>query len=171
MKVEGVGIGSTNGIRVRRNWLGTRASGYGTDALVTKVEGNYNIVDNLLTFAEAPYGNTPLSTDTNPPDDRDWIGIATGSSFQGRTFLRSGITNSSNETYYEKNIVLDVLYVLQDFRKIGVARSLMNKVEEIAKDQKLDLIIKGVEKSNLLAQKLFKNYTVVNRTRYLKKHN
>ena len=76
-----------------------------------------------------------------------------------------------NETYYEKNIVLDVLYVLQDFRKIGVARSLMNKVEEIAKDQKLDLIIKGVEKSNLLAQKLFKNYNVVNRTRYIKKHN
>ncbi len=76
-----------------------------------------------------------------------------------------------NETYYEKNIVLDVLYVLKDFRKIGVARSLMNKIEEIAKDQKLDLIIKGVEKSNLLAQKLFKNYTVVNRTRYLKKHN
>ena len=76
-----------------------------------------------------------------------------------------------NETYYEKNIVLDVLYVMQDFRKIGVARSLMNKIEEIAKDQKLDLIIKGVEKSNLLAQKLFKNYTVVNRTRYLKKHN
>ena len=74
-----------------------------------------------------------------------------------------------NETYYEKNIVLDVLYVLQDFRKIGVARSLMNKIEEIAKDQKLDLIIKGVEKSNLLAQKLFKNYTVVNRTRYFKK--
>ena len=76
-----------------------------------------------------------------------------------------------NETYYEKNIVLDVLYVLQDFRKIGVARSLMNKIEEIAKDQKLDLIIKGVEKSNLLAQKLFKNYAVINRTRYLKKHN
>ena len=76
-----------------------------------------------------------------------------------------------NETYYEKNIVLDVLYVLQDFRKIGVARSLMNKIEEIAKDHKLDLIIKGVEKSNLLAQKLFKNYSVINRTRYLKKHN
>ncbi len=76
-----------------------------------------------------------------------------------------------NETYYEKNIVLDVLYVLQHFRKIGVARALMNKIEEIAKEKKLDLIIKGVEKSNLLAQKLFKNYLVVNRTRYLKKHN
>ena len=76
-----------------------------------------------------------------------------------------------NETYYEKNIVLDVLYVLQDFRKIGVARALMNKIEEIAKEKNLDLIIKDVEKSNLLAQKLFKNYTVINRTRYLKKHN
>ena len=76
-----------------------------------------------------------------------------------------------NETYYEKNIVLDVLYVLQDFRKIGVARALMNKIEEIAKEKNLDLIIKGVEKSNLLAQKLFKNYAVVNRTRYIKKHN
>ena len=76
-----------------------------------------------------------------------------------------------NETYYEKNIELDVLYVLQDFRKIGVARALMNKIEEIAKEKNLDLVIKGVEKSNLLAQKLFKNYAVVNRTRYLKKHN
>jgi len=76
-----------------------------------------------------------------------------------------------NETYYEKNILLDVLYVLQDYRKIGVARSLMNKIEEISKDQELDLLIKGVEKSNLLAQKLFKNYTVVNRTRYIKRHN
>ena len=76
-----------------------------------------------------------------------------------------------NETYYEKNVVLDVLYVLQDFRKIGVARALMNKIEEIAKEKNLDLIIKGVEKSNLLAQKLFKNYAVVNRTRFLKKHN
>ena len=76
-----------------------------------------------------------------------------------------------NETYYEKNIILDVLYVLQDFRKIGVAKSLVKKIEEIAKDQKLNLIIKDVEKSNLLAQKLFKNYIVVNRTAYLKKHN
>ena len=76
-----------------------------------------------------------------------------------------------NDTYYEKNIVLDVLYVLQDFRNIGVARALMNKIEEIAIEKNLDLIIKGVEKSNLLAQKLFKNYTVINRTRYLKKHN
>jgi ribosomal protein S18 acetylase RimI-like enzyme len=74
-----------------------------------------------------------------------------------------------NETYYEKNLVLDVLYVLPDFRKLGVARSLINKIESIAKEQELDLIIKGIEKSNLLAQKLFKDYQVVVRTRYIKK--
>jgi ribosomal protein S18 acetylase RimI-like enzyme len=74
-----------------------------------------------------------------------------------------------NETYYEKNLVLDVLYVLPDFRKLGVARSLINKIESIAKEQKLDLIIKGIEKSNLLAQKLFKDYQEVVRTRFIKK--
>ncbi len=74
-----------------------------------------------------------------------------------------------NETYFEKNLVLDVLYVLPDFRKLGVARSLINKIESIAKEQKLDLIIKGIEKSNLLAQKLFKDYQEIVRTRYIKK--
>ena len=102
MKIEGVGIGSTNFIRVRREWLGTVLAGHGTGDKVTKVDGNYNIVNNLLTFAEAPYGNVPLSSTTNPPDSRDWVGIATGSSFQGRTFMRSGETDGVNETYSEK---------------------------------------------------------------------
>ena len=66
-------------------------------------------------------------------------------------------------------IELDVLFVLPEFRKIGVARALVNKIESIAKEKKLDLIIKGVEKSNLLAQKLFKNYEEISRTRFLKK--
>ncbi len=74
-----------------------------------------------------------------------------------------------NETYYHKIIELDLLYVLPDFRKIGVARSLINKIESIAKEQKLDLAIRGVEKSNLMAQKLFKNYQEIHRTSFLKK--
>ena len=79
------------------------------------------------------------------------------------------IVGRINETYYQKIIELDVLFVLPDFRKIGVARALINKIESIAKEKKLDLIIKGVEKSNLLAQKLFKNYEEISRTRFLKK--
>jgi len=106
MKVEGVGVGSTNAIRVRREWMGTSLAGYSTGQLVTKVNGNYNIIDNIITFTEAPYGNTPLGTSTNSPDERDWTGISTSSSFHGRSFIRSGITDSSNDTYH-KNYVFD----------------------------------------------------------------
>ena len=106
MKIEGVGIGSTNTIRVRRPWLGTVLSGYGTGTLVTKISGNYNIVDNKLNFVEAPFGNIPIGSTTNPPDERDWTGITTSSSFQGRSFMRSGVPNSSNESYH-KNYIFD----------------------------------------------------------------
>ena len=108
MRIEGVGIGSTNAIRVRRPWLGTVLAGYSTGSTVTKISGNYNIVDNVLNFVEAPYGNIPLSADTNPPDERDWVGISTGSRFQGRSFIRSGITNSIEETYFKNYIFNDI---------------------------------------------------------------
>jgi len=79
------------------------------------------------------------------------------------------IVGRLNETYFQKIIEIDVLFVLPDFRKIGVARSLINKIESIAKEKKLDIVIKGVEKSNLLAQKLFKDYEEITRTRFIKK--
>ena len=106
MKIEGVGIGSTNFIRVRREWLGTKIGTAGTGDLITKISGNYNIVDNVLNFVEAPFGNTPIGSTTNSPDERDWTGITTSSSFQGRSFIRSGIPDTSNETYY-KNYIFD----------------------------------------------------------------
>ena len=106
MRIEGVGIGVSNAVRVRRPLLGTVIAGYSTGSLITKVDGDYNIVDNSLNFADAPYGNIPLSTTTNPPNERDWIGISTSSKFQGRVFLRSGTPNSSDETY-SKNYVFD----------------------------------------------------------------
>jgi len=104
MRIDGVGIGSTNSVRVRRPWLGTIIAGYSTGTLVTKIFANYNIVDNTLNFAEAPYGNVPIVTDN--PDEQSWSGISTSSSFQGRSFLRSGEQNTTNETYY-KNYIFD----------------------------------------------------------------
>ena len=108
MRIESVGIGSTNVIRVRRPWLGTVVSGYSTGTVVTKVEGTYNIVDNTINFVEAPYGNVPFSSSTNPPDSRDWVGISTSSKFQGRVFLRSGTPNTTSETYYKNYIFNDI---------------------------------------------------------------
>ena len=113
MKIETVGIGtSTNRIQVRRSWLGTTYGntpgeiGFATGTLITKVIGNYNIIDNVLNFTEAPNGNRPIGSTTNPPDDRDWVGITTSSTFQGRTFMRSGVSGSSTDTY-SNNLVFD----------------------------------------------------------------
>ena len=78
--------------------LGTRRAGYSTGALVTKVQGNYNIVNNTLNFVEAPYGNIPIGSTTNPLM-RYWTGISTSSTFQGRVFIRSGTPGSSTKTY------------------------------------------------------------------------
>ena len=108
MRIESVGVGSTNVVRVRRPWLGTVVAGYSTGAIVTKIEGQYNIVENTINFVEAPYGNVPFSSSTNPPDSRDWVGVSTSSKFQGRVFLRSGTPNTSNETYYKNYIFNDI---------------------------------------------------------------
>ena len=47
VKVQSVGVGSTNQVRVQKSMDGTRRAGYGTGTLVTKVQGNYNITNKL----------------------------------------------------------------------------------------------------------------------------
>ena len=107
MKVDGVGIGTTSRLSVRRGWMGTSIqTGLSTGDLVTKVTGNYNVVGNVLNFVEAPYGNTPIGSTTNPPDQRDYVGITTSSTFQGRSFMRTAQPDTLNETYY-KNYIFD----------------------------------------------------------------
>ena len=49
---------------------------------------------------------TPLSSITNPPDERDFTGITTFSRFQGRTFLRSENVGSAKDAYHS-NYVFD----------------------------------------------------------------
>ena len=106
MKVDSVGLGATNVLLVTRPWMGTEKDSYTNGSLITKVEGNYNIVDSTVNFFTAPVGLTPLSTTTNEPNERDWVGIATHSSFNGRSFMRSGITGGSSEPY-SKNYIFD----------------------------------------------------------------
>tara|TARA_B100000927_G_scaffold273241_1_gene251485 strand:+ start:974 stop:1399 length:426 start_codon:yes stop_codon:yes gene_type:complete len=112
-------------------------------------------------------------TDNNFNFDRLWTAL-----FQDNYYAFSAknenkfmgiIISRVNETFFQRIMELDILYVLPDYRKIGVARALINKVETIAKEQNLDLVIRGVEKSNLIAQKLFKNYLEINRSRFVKK--
>ena len=85
MKILSVGIGTTNGIKVRRQRL--EHQWIPTGSLVEKIRGNYNIVENEITFSEAPPGKNPIGSTTNPPDERDFVGITTSSSFQEEYFL------------------------------------------------------------------------------------
>jgi hypothetical protein len=140
MRVDGVGIGSTNAIQVRRSRLGTVVAGHSTDALVTKITGNYNIVDNILNFAEAPFGKTPFSSTTNRPDERDWVGISTGSSFQGRSFMRSGISNSTDESYHKNYIFDDISSGFNGVTKEFTLKSNGSDVDGIENENAIMLI-------------------------------
>ena len=108
MKIIGVGIGSTNGIKVQRQWLGTPLSAHSSGSRVEKIRGHYNIVENSINFVEAPIGKNPISSSTNPPDSRDWEGITTSSSFNGRVFTRSGVINGTEETYADNYLYDDI---------------------------------------------------------------
>jgi len=140
MRIEGVGIGSTNAIRVRRPWLGTLETNYYSGDLITKVTGSYNIVENTLNFVEAPYGNIPLTTTTNAPDDRYWVGISTNSKFQGRVFLRSGSPNTTTETYSKNYIYDDISSAFNGTRKAFTLKSSRNDVSGIANENIVMLI-------------------------------
>ena len=108
MKIISVGVGSTNAMKVRRGWLGTTIAGFSTGDLVEKIRGNYNIVENEINFTEAPSGGNPISSTTNPPDERDFVGITTSSSFQGRVFTRTGVTGGTEETYADNYLFDDL---------------------------------------------------------------
>lgn len=111
--VERVGISSAESVRVRRRWLGTELQAHSIGSTVTKLYGNYNVVDNKLNFISAPYGKVPQTFPINElgapfirPDDRDFTGITTNSTFSGRVFLRTGEVNTADEIY-EDNYLFD----------------------------------------------------------------
>lgn len=115
MYIETVGIGTQEKIRVRRPWLGTELGIHSAGDTVTKLSGNYKIVGSTINFASPPYGKVPVTPDLNvfgypfvDPSDRDYTGITTNSYFHGRTFMRSGIENGTDETYQDNYIFDDI---------------------------------------------------------------
>lgn len=106
MRVESVGFGSTNAFLTTRGWMGTKISTHSQGGLVTKIIGDYNITDNTINFITAPYGKTPIGTTSSGPDNIDYTGISTSSSFSGRSFMRNGIPDSMGDAY-SKNYIFD----------------------------------------------------------------
>jgi hypothetical protein len=108
MKVTSIGIGATNSLVVVRNVLGTDRQQHLSGSLVRKFNGNYNISNNRIYFTAPPYGLVPKSDPSDPFDEKDYFGIQTKSSFDGRVFLRSGVPLSSDKSY-TGNFIFDNL--------------------------------------------------------------
>ena len=105
MKIEVVGIGSTNYVAVKRPWLGSGISSHTSGDLVQKLKGNYNIVGNKIYFDSVPYGPTKPEEEYDSSESIPVESI-TQSTFQGRVFIRSGNPSLPEETY-EKNYIFD----------------------------------------------------------------
>jgi hypothetical protein len=128
MKIESVGVGSTNICVVQRPWLGSNISTHSSGDKITKVFGNYNINNNIINFSEAPYGKIPFLNISNRYDEIDYVGIETSSTFSGRVFLRSGITNT-NIGPYDTNYIIDD--ISDDFNGITTRFTLKNNGSNI----------------------------------------
>ena len=99
-------FGIDGNISVRRPVLGSVLAGHAPGSTIQRFSGNYNIVGNSINFASAPYGNIPIGSTTNPPDEQDWTGITSSSTFQGRTFMKGAGAGTTLETY-NRNHVFD----------------------------------------------------------------
>ena len=140
MKVTSVGVGSTNALSVIRPWMGTGVSTHSSSSLVSKVYGNYNIVENKIYFSEAPYGEIPFTNPSSRADEQDYIGISTGSSFSGRVFLRSGIVDTNNESYSNNYIFDDISTNFNGIDKTFSLKSNESNVVGISTDNAIVLI-------------------------------
>ncbi len=96
VRVLSVAVESENTITFVRSVLGTVAAPHTQNSVLTKVNANYNIVDNFIYFASAPYGNIfDLES-----------GLKNNSTFSGRVFTRSGINDTSIGPY-DNNYIFD----------------------------------------------------------------
>ena len=96
MKIDTVGIGSTNQILVRRGQLNSAIVDHSAGDTVRKFLGNYQIVKDTINFTDAPKGSKGPS------------GLTTTSTFVGRVFTHTGIPGGTQETY-TNNFVFDTV--------------------------------------------------------------
>lgn len=130
MRINYVGLGNENAIIVRRPMLGTKSVDHGVGAVVTKLKGNFNIIDNTVYFPVAPFGKSPVSDPENRnPSERDYVGLETYSTFDGRVFLRSGFVDT-NVAPYDKNYIFDD--VSTKFVGITTAAIITSETENIS---------------------------------------
>jgi len=108
MQVATLGFGATNVAIVSRGQLGSGIATHASGAVITKLLGNYNIDNNTIHFPVAPWGKVPFTNPSTRPDEQDYVGLETGSTFSGRVFLRSGKSNTSEDAYFYNKVFDDI---------------------------------------------------------------
>lgn len=109
LAIEYVGLGDENTVLLRRPVLGTELSDHVAGSRVVKLSGNYNIVDSTIYFPVAPFGVSPVSDPNNPdPEERDYAGVETSSTFDGRVFLRNGFVDTDIAPYATNYLFDDI---------------------------------------------------------------
>ena len=109
------GVDKTNNLlTVRRAWMGSTAATHAGLSTITKLVGNFSIVENEIHFSEAAWGNQPIGFGTTATDSNeiDFTGLTTSSRFSGRVFLRSAINEAFTTSFvkaYDNNFVFDDL--------------------------------------------------------------
>jgi len=108
MKIDSVGVAGTNYISVRRPWFGTGIATHSSGTLVTKIQGNYNVIGNTINFETPPFGKIPFPNPNDRGDEQDYVGLETSSRFNGRVFTKSATPSTELEAYYNNYIFDDV---------------------------------------------------------------
>jgi len=140
MRLTSVGFGSTNNVLVDRGWMGTGLSTHASGTTVRKVFGNFNIANNYVYFAEAPYGEVPFPNPSSRPDEQDYIGLSTSTTFSGRVFLKSGDPNSLQESYHDNYIFDDISDLFDATTKDFTLRSNSQNITGISTSNAIVLI-------------------------------
>ena len=91
MLIKTIGLTSTTEIEVDRGFLGTVSGVHTVGSSCTVLNGNYNIIGDVIYFTTPPYGN------------KGPVGLETSSSFVGRIFSRQFDASQT----IDDNIILD----------------------------------------------------------------
>ncbi len=91
LKINTIGIGSTNAFNVTRGYLGSRVGYHTVGAAVTILRGDFNISKDEIHFTTPPYGPS------------GYEGLKITSSFSGRAFTRKFDPGTPND----KNVIFD----------------------------------------------------------------
>lgn len=107
MRINYVKFAGEDNFIVRRPMLGTKLADHPAGRDVVKLTGNYQISENTIYFPVPPFEKSPTTDFERPdPEDRDYVGLETYSTFNARVFLRSGFEDTSIGPY-DKNFLLD----------------------------------------------------------------